>query len=109
MAQAVLSHSASRLVTVDELAQIPPGEPVGPRHKPVPHLELVTVLRDAFAERGYAVDREQYSVTRDGARLFGTLDLSPTTGRSRRAAAISSATSTRTSSMTWITTSSGRS
>ena len=82
MAQAVLSHSASRLVTVDELAHIPPGDPVGPRHKPVPHIELVTVLRDAFAERGYAVDREQYSVARGGARLFGTLDLTPTTGRS---------------------------
>jgi Domain of unknown function (DUF932) len=82
MAQAVLSHSASQLVTIDELAQIPPGEPVGPRHKPVPHIELVTVLRDGFAERGYTVDREQYSVTRDGARLFGTLDLTPTTGRS---------------------------
>ncbi len=82
MAQAVLSHSASRLVTVDELARIPAGDPVGPRHRPVPHIELVTVLRDAFAERGYAVDREQYSVTRDGARLFGTLDLQPITGRS---------------------------
>jgi hypothetical protein len=28
------------------------------------------------------VDREQYSVAREGARLFGTLDLLPTTGRS---------------------------
>jgi hypothetical protein len=82
MTQAVLSHSASRLVTVDELAAIPAGDPVGPRHKPVPHIELVTTVRDAFAERGYAVEREQYSVTRDGARLFGTLDLQPVTGRS---------------------------
>ena len=82
MAQAVLSHSASRLATLVELATIPAGEPVGPRHKPVPHIELVTTVRDAFAERGYAVEREQYSVTRDGARLFGTLDLQAVTGRS---------------------------
>ena len=82
MTQATLSHSASRLVTIDELAAIPAGDPVGPRHKPVPHIELVTTVRDAFAERGYVVGREQYSVTRDGARLFGTLDLRPVTGRS---------------------------
>jgi hypothetical protein len=82
MAQAVLSHTASRLVSRDELATIPAGDPVGPRHKPVAHIELVTTVRDAFAERGYAVEREHYSVTRDGARLFGTLDLKPVTGRS---------------------------
>jgi hypothetical protein len=82
MVQAVLSHSASRLVSLDELATIPAGDPVGPRHRPVPHLVLVTTVRDAFAERGYAVEREHYSVTRHGARLFGTLDLQPVTGRS---------------------------
>lgn len=79
-AEAVLSHSASRLVTLDELAHIPAGEPVGTRHRPVPHAELVTAIRDAFTDRGYAVAKEQYSVSHEDARLFGTLDLMPTTG-----------------------------
>ena len=81
-AEAVLSHSASRLVTLDDLAAIPAGEPVGPRHRPVRHLELVEAVRDAFTQRGYAVTKEAYAVSHDDARLFGTLDLAPTTGRS---------------------------
>ena len=81
-AESVLSHGASRLVRLEDLAGIPAGEPVGPRHRPVPHMELVTAVKDAFSDRGYAVTKELYSVTRDGARLFGTLDLVPTTGAS---------------------------
>ena len=79
-AESVLSHSCSRLVSLEDLAAIPAGEPVGPRHRPVPHIELVTALKDAFSDRGYAVVKELYSVTRDGARLFGTLDLLQATG-----------------------------
>ena len=79
-AEAVLSHSASRLVTLDELALIPAGEPAGTRHRPVPHADLVTAIRDAFMDRGYAVAKEQYSVSHEDARLFGTLDLMPTAG-----------------------------
>ncbi|MGH7748421.1 MAG: DUF932 domain-containing protein, partial [Candidatus Dormibacteria bacterium] len=81
-AESVLSHSASRLVALEDLAAIPPGERLGPRHKPVPHIEFVAAVKDAFLERGYAVAKELYSVTREGARLFGTVDLLPTTGRS---------------------------
>jgi len=45
----VLSHSASHLVSLDELAGIPAGEPMGPRHRPVPHIELVSTVKQAFA------------------------------------------------------------
>jgi hypothetical protein len=79
-AEAVLCHSASRLVTVDELAAIPAGAPMGPHHRPVAHIQLVSAVKGAFVDRGYAVSREQYSVSHDDARLFGTLDLLPTTG-----------------------------
>src|SRR5262249_45250683 len=75
MAQAVLSHAATQLVTIDELAAIPAGPQLGPRHRPVAHIELVTAVKEAFDERGFSVAREQYSVTREGARLFGTIDL----------------------------------
>jgi hypothetical protein len=76
----VLSHSASHLVRLDELAGIPAGERMGPHHRPVPHIELVSTVKQAFSDRGYAVAREQYSVSHENARLFGTLDLMPTTG-----------------------------
>lgn len=74
------SHAGSRLVTRDELVAIPAGPALGPQHRPVPHIQLVDAVRHAFASRGYAVEREQYSVSHDDARLFGTLDLMPTTG-----------------------------
>ena len=79
-AQAVLSHSTTRVVTVDELAGIAPGAALGPHHRPVPHVQLVSGVKDAFARRGYAVAGEQFSVSHDSARLFGTLDLVPTHG-----------------------------
>ena len=78
--EAVLSHSASHLVSLDELDAIPAGQAMGPRHRPVPHIELVSTVKQAFSDRGYAVMREQYSVSHENARLFGTLDLMPTTG-----------------------------
>jgi hypothetical protein len=55
---------------------------MGPYHRPVPHIELVSTVKQAFSDRGYAVMREQYSVSHENARLFGTLDLVPTTGAS---------------------------
>ena len=55
---------------------------MGPHHRPVPHIELVSTVKQAFSRRGYAVAREQYSVSHENARLFGTLDLVPTTGAS---------------------------
>lgn len=78
--EATLCHSASRVVTRDELAAIPAGASLGPQHRPVPHVQLVDAVTQAFVQRGYAVEREQYSVSHDNARLFGTLDLTPTTG-----------------------------
>ena len=79
-AEAVLSHSASHLVSLEELAGIPAGAPMGPHHRPVPHIELVSTVKQAFSDRGYAVAREQYSVSHENARLFGTLDPMPATG-----------------------------
>jgi hypothetical protein len=78
--EAVLSHSASRVVTVEELAAMPTGPSLGPQHRPVPHVQLVSAVKQAFEQRGYAVERELFTVSHDTARLFGTLDLIPTTG-----------------------------
>jgi hypothetical protein len=72
-----LCHSHSRLVSVEELADIPAGVPMGARHRPVPHIDVVQTVRDGFTARGYTVAREQFAVSPDGARLFGTLDLLP--------------------------------
>lgn len=83
MAQATLiSHTPSgQVVTLDELRQIPAGPSLGSRHRPVAHGVLVDAVRDSFAARGYGIAREQYAVAKEGARLFGAIDLLPQTGR----------------------------
>jgi hypothetical protein len=44
--------------------------------RPVPHFDLVSSLIDDLGRRGIAVAREQFAtVGRDGARLFGVMDL----------------------------------
>lgn len=76
-----LSHSGSQIVTLDEVERIPAGESRGPRHRPVKHIDLVRGVKDAFVDRGYSISTETYSITREGARLFGILELTPVTGR----------------------------
>ena len=76
----LLAHAGTRHVNVDELATVPTGPALGPHHRPVPHIELVSGVKQAFELRGYAVAKEAFSVSHDGARLFGTLDLQPTHG-----------------------------
>ena len=98
-AQAVLSHSKSRLVTLDELAAIPAGESRGRRHRPVPHLQPVGAVKDAFTDRGYSVVREQFSVSHNDARLFGTVDLAPTRGWHPPSHTPSQASATRSESV----------
>lgn len=68
LATSTLSHSASRLVTLDDLALIPGGPATRPRHRPVPHLALIEAVTHAFDERGYAIARQTYSVSHDVGR-----------------------------------------
>jgi len=74
------NHCGAGVVTLEQIAEIPAGEALGPRHKPVPHIDLVNGVKEAFTGRGYDVAAEVYSVTKNGARLFGVLDLAPREG-----------------------------
>lgn len=44
-------------------------------HKPIPHGEVVTALVETLGFRHIGVTREQYAVSRDGMKLFGTMEL----------------------------------
>jgi hypothetical protein len=75
MASTLTAHCGGTYRTRADLAGLP--TPAGTdTWKPVPHFELVSSLVDDLGRRGIAVAREQYAtVGRDGARLFGVMDL----------------------------------
>src|SRR6516164_9395617 len=75
MSSTRIAHCGGTYRTRAALASIP--TPAGTdTWKPVPHFDLVTYLIDDLGRRGIAVVREQYAtVGRDGARLFGVMDL----------------------------------
>ena len=62
-------------VTRDTLRVLPLPQPLSPRHRPVPHIELVEALQEQLVRRGLAISCEQLALRRDGQRLFGTMDL----------------------------------
>jgi Domain of unknown function (DUF932) len=75
MASKLIAHCGGIYRTREDLATIP--TPAGTdTWKPVPHFDLVSSLIDDLGRRGIAVARESYAtVGRDGARLFGVMDL----------------------------------
>lgn len=71
---ATLSHSNSQLVTRAELLTIPP--PVGTATwKPIAHGDLIHAIDRQLLVRDIRIQREQFAIQREGARLFGVLDL----------------------------------
>jgi hypothetical protein len=70
----LVAHSGAVKATRQDLESIAP--PAGTTTwKPVRHAELVSVIRDQLETRGLAIREETYAVQRDGALLFGVLDL----------------------------------
>lgn len=72
---AILSaHTNTNLVTRDTLRALP--EVIGTdSFKPVAHIELIETFEKQFNERGIQIVREQFAVSKNGMRLFGTFDL----------------------------------
>jgi hypothetical protein len=75
MSSTLIAHCGGIYRTRADLARIP-TPPATSTWKPIGHHDLVTSLIDDLGSRGIAVVREQYAtVGRDGARLFGVMDL----------------------------------
>ncbi|MBI1852366.1 MAG: DUF932 domain-containing protein [Planctomycetes bacterium] len=70
-----LVYKNSRLVTRDQLPSIATPAPTA-TWRPIPHADLVDAIERELEKRDLAVRTEQYAVQRDGARLFGVMDLS---------------------------------
>lgn len=78
----LITHAGARKVTEDELSGIVTPPQMGPRHKPVPHIEVVKALQKGLSQKGLAITRAEYAVgERDGeyvdTTLFGVFDVAP--------------------------------
>ena len=70
----LMSHVDTDLVTREQLALV--NTPDATRSfKPVPHIELIPTLEDVLRENRIAIRKEQFAPRRDGAILFGVLQL----------------------------------
>jgi Domain of unknown function (DUF932) len=73
-AATLITHCGAIRVTRAALAAFAPPARTA-TWTPIKHSDLVEALHAALAQRGVQVRREQYAVQKQGALLFGTLDL----------------------------------
>jgi len=67
---------AGDLVTREQLAALPTPVATGPYHKPVPHIDMVTLLEQRLQEKlGARISSEKFGLLRSGATLFGVVTL----------------------------------
>ncbi len=66
----------SKIATFDEVAAVP-CPPATKTFRPVSHGDLVKVLRYACKRSGVGIKGEEYTLTRDGRRVFGSFELAP--------------------------------
>ncbi len=70
-----LSHANSQLVTRDQLLTIAPPASTA-TWRPIAHADLITAIDRQLLVRGITIQSETFAIQREGARLFGVLDLS---------------------------------
>ena len=64
----------SRLVTHEELAVLPAPVALGPRHRPIPHYDVVHALHTEADRRSLKITREEWALASNDARLFGIVE-----------------------------------
>ncbi|MBW3596834.1 MAG: DUF932 domain-containing protein [Planctomycetes bacterium] len=70
----LINHRGGRDVTLDELTTINAPPPTATWF-PVPHVEVFRAARQTLMAAGYAIGRQRFSVSHEGHRFFGALDL----------------------------------
>jgi hypothetical protein len=70
----LLSHVDTDIVTRAELMAVPAPEPTA-TFRPVPHYELIDMLDHVLTQSSIHIRDERFALRRDGAVLFGVLQL----------------------------------
>lgn len=63
-------HKGARHVTIEEVRALPHAPSLGPRHRPVQHIDLVTSILAEAQHRRLEIERETYALTPTGDRMF---------------------------------------
>jgi hypothetical protein len=75
----LILHAGAALVSYDDLRSV--ETPTGTNtHVPVPHYEIVQLIRYTLGFYGHEITEEHHGMTPDGARYFGLLSLRSTYG-----------------------------
>lgn len=72
---ALILHKGATHVTYEDLRGIPTPEPTS-SHVPIPHHEIVELMRYTLGFYGHQITEEHHGITPDGSRYFGLLTLS---------------------------------
>ena len=72
----LILHAGANPVTYDELRAISTPEPTA-SHVPIPHHEIVELMRYTLGFYGHEVIEEHHGITPDGNRYFGVLEVPP--------------------------------
>jgi hypothetical protein len=70
----LISHVDTDLVTRAQLLAVPTPEQTA-TFRPIPHIELVDMLDRVLNQQSIHIREEQFALRRDGAVLFGVLQL----------------------------------
>jgi hypothetical protein len=70
----LISHVDTDIVTRAELLAVP-TPPATATFRPIPHIELVDMLDRVLNQQSIHIQSEQFALRRDGAVLFGVLQL----------------------------------
>lgn len=70
----MILHKGSRIVTREELAQVPVPSSTDTWF-PISHAAVLDRVRGTMCEAGFAIERESLALSRSNSRFFGTLDL----------------------------------
>ena len=74
----LVTHAGGQKITRAALADIRPTEATTRTFKPVPHIELIETVDFALKSRNIVATREEFAIAKDGAQVFGVMDLEMT-------------------------------
>ena len=75
----LITHAGGEKISREMLATIRPEIEATRTFQPIPHIELIETLDQVLAQRGIVKTREEFAIARNGAMMFGVMDLEMTT------------------------------
>lgn len=70
----LMLHTGAKAISAEQLACVPTPEPTE-THRPIPHYQLLSLVRETLTNQGAVIRSESHGLGRDGSRYFGLLDI----------------------------------